>query len=59
MPEEHGEMNLWHSSRSSQQACACLTHCLCWESRGKASRNLNANDTTARKGKLIKYGLLH
>lgn len=49
MPEEHGELNLWHSSRISQQDCAGLTHCLCWESRGKASSNLNSNDSTGEK----------
>lgn len=49
MPEEHGDLNLWHSSRISQQDCACLTHCLCWESRGKASSNLNSNDSTVKK----------
>lgn len=54
MPEEHGaqfkdQKNLWHSSRISQQDCACLTHCPCWESRGKARSNLNPNDSTGKK----------
>lgn len=47
MPEEHGELNFQHSSRIAQQDCACLTHC--WESRGKASNNLNSNDSTVKK----------
>lgn len=59
MPEEHRELNLWHSSRISQQDCACLTHCLCLESKGKASSKLNSNDSTGeKKGKLIKSELM-
>lgn len=50
-PEAHGERNLGHGSRISQQARACRTHRRCWEPIGKASSDLNSNHPTAKKKK--------